>query len=82
MLPNERHLPTPAHMNIHYVGGGESNHQHIDLLYYATSETDTVIPENKDDQWLWMSKEDIGANQEMKPNIKQYALSALETLSR
>ncbi len=80
MLPSERHLPSPAHMNIHYVGGGESDHQHIDLLYYATAGTDSVVPENEDDQWLWMSKEDIEANTEMKPNIKYYALQALETL--
>ena len=73
-----KHLPTPAHMNIHYVGG--TNHQHIDLLYYATSESDEVIPENDTDQWVWLTKEEIENHPDIEPQIKLYALGALETL--
>ncbi len=50
MEPGMRYLPLPAHMNIHHVGGAEySEHQHLDLIYYATSDTDVVIPENTTD---------------------------------
>lgn len=78
MVANERYLPNPAHMNIHYVGG--TQHQHIDLLYYASSDTDVVTPENKGEQWMWLTKEEVEKNTDMKPNIKSYALGALEAL--
>lgn len=41
-------LPTPKHMNIHPIN---ETHQHLDLIYYGTSETDEVIPENPTDEW-------------------------------
>jgi 8-oxo-dGTP pyrophosphatase MutT (NUDIX family) len=73
-----KHLPSPAHMYIHYVGGTE--HQHIDLLYYATSETDVIIPENPGEQSVWLTKEEVKDHPDMEPPIKFYALRALETL--
>ncbi len=76
---HERYLPNPAHMNIHYVGGTE--HQHIDLVYYATSKTDSVIPENETDMWLWLTKEEVSAHSEISEMIKHYALGALDALS-
>lgn len=71
-----RTLPTPAHMNIHWVN---EHHQHIDLLYYCYSESDQVTPENKDDKWVWLTKEEVVSHPEMEPHIKSYALGALET---
>lgn len=71
-------LPTPKHMNIHPIN---ETHQHLDLIFYGTSETDTVIPENPDDQWKWLTKEEIEANEDMTPLIKSYALGALEELA-
>lgn len=71
-------LPLPAHMNIHRIN---DSHQHIDCIYYATSDSMDVIPENIDDQWEWLTKEEVEANQHITSKIRAYALGALETLS-
>lgn len=76
--PGNKHLANPAHMNIHYVN---DTHQHCDLLYYATCEDTTVTPENEDDQWAWLTKEDIETHDNIAPQIKFYALEALKTLA-
>lgn len=70
-------LPAPKHMNIHRIN---ETHQHLDLLYYATSETDVVIPEKEDDQWVWLTAEEIANHPEMSAHIKAYALGALAEL--
>jgi len=72
-----RTLPLPAHMNIHWVN---KTHQHLDLLYYCTSESDRVVPENDDDQWVWLTAAEVKEHPEMRDQIKFYALGALETL--
>ncbi len=79
MEPHARYLPNPAHMNIHYVGG--TAHQHIDLIYYASSAMDDVVPENVTDAWRWLTKEEVENHSEMSPMIKSYALGALRALS-
>lgn len=72
-----RTLPLPAHMNIHYIN---ETHQHLDLIYYCTSDTDEVVPENDDDQWIWLTAEEIEKHTEMSEQTKLYALGALKTL--
>ncbi|MEK7639053.1 MAG: NUDIX domain-containing protein [Patescibacteria group bacterium] len=71
-------LPSPKHMNIHRIN---ETHQHVDLLYYATSETDEVIPENKDDEWVWLTAEEVANHPKLRPWTKEYALGALKELS-
>ena len=78
--PHMRYLPLPAHMNIHGYGG-DSVHQHIDLIYYATSASDKVIPEKEDDQWLWLTAKEVEAHPDIHPQIKEYALGALKALA-
>jgi 8-oxo-dGTP pyrophosphatase MutT (NUDIX family) len=77
---NSRELPVPAHMNIHYVGG--TDHQHIDCIYYATSESTVVIPENADDQWEWLTREEIEAHQNISSKTRAYALGALDAVGQ
>ena len=72
-----RTLPLPAHMNIHYIN---ETHQHLDLIYYCSSDTDEVVPENQDDQWIWLTAEEIEKHTEMSEQTKLYALGALKTL--
>ena len=72
-----RTLPHPAHMNIHHIS---DTHQHIDIIYYATSESTDVIPENPDDTWEWLTKEEIEKRDDILPSIKYYASGALEAL--
>ena len=77
-----RHLPLPSHLNIHHMGSDvDTKHQHIDLIYYATSESNEVVPENDDDEWMWMTAAEIKDNPDIEPFIKHYALGALETLA-
>lgn len=76
--PKSQELIPPPLMNIHYTGN--ENHRHIDLNYFASSDSDTVVPENSDDKWLWLTKEELLARDDMRDRIKHYALSALETL--
>lgn len=71
-------LITPRHMNIHHVS---KTHQHLDLIYYATSDTDVVIPENPTDKWVWLTAEEVKRHPEMSDQVKVYALGALEALS-
>lgn len=77
---NMRHLIVPAHMNIHYVDMENSQHQHIDLIYYATSDTDLVIPENNSDEWVWLTKAEVRDHSEIDGLVQYYALEALHTL--
>lgn len=72
-----RTLPLPAHMNIHYIN---ETHQHLDLIYYCSSDTDQVTPENDDDQWVWLTADEIAKHSEMSEQTKLYALGALKTL--
>lgn len=76
-----RYLPPPAHMNIHGYGG-ETTHQHIDLIYYASSETDQLVLEKSDDVCLWLTAEEVAAHPDIHPYIKEYAQGALQALSK
>lgn len=71
-------LPVPKHMNIHRIN---ETHQHVDLIFYGTSKTDEVTPENPGDKWLWLDKKAIEENTDMSPLIKSYALGALGELA-
>lgn len=75
-----RYLPPPAHMNIHYVGG--TPHQHIDLIYYASSSTDVLVLEKEDDVCLWLTQEELEAHLNIHPQIKFYARGALEAFAK
>ncbi|MBI4086956.1 NUDIX domain-containing protein [Candidatus Kaiserbacteria bacterium] len=72
-----RMLPRPAHMNIHHIS---DTHQHLDIIYYATTESTDVIPENPDDVWEWLTKEELEKRTDILADIKFYALGALEEL--
>ena len=71
-------LPTPRHLNIHRIN---ETHQHLDLIYYATSSTDKVIPEKPTDRWLWLTADELRNHPDISKQIKFYALGALEALA-
>ncbi len=75
-----KHLALPAHMNIHYIGGVQEGHQHIDLLYYAKSDSNVVVPENETDIWKWLTRAELEADTNIDPKTKFYALQALAVL--
>ena len=72
-------LPRPAGMNIHAV---TDKHRHIDIIYFATSNSNKVTPEYPDDRWEWQTKAEIEARDDILKNIKMYALEALETMAK
>lgn len=70
-------LPRPAGMNIYRVN---PTHQHIDIVYYATTDSIDITPENQTDTWEWLTKEELAERNEILPSIKVYALEALKKL--
>ncbi len=72
-----RELLPPQHMNIHRVS---ETHQHIDLIYYATSERDVVTPENPQDEWMWLTLTEVQSHSFLSEKVRHYASSALRTV--
>ncbi len=78
-------LLPPVAMYRHPMRGNDvtiSPHEHIDLIYFATSKTDkiAVLNENdRSDECRWCTKEDL-LTMDIFPNTKAYALAALNRL--
>lgn len=78
--PGYRELLPPKYLNRHFVVGN-SGHEHISCVYFAKATTDNVIPEQPDEEWRWLTKEEIEQNAlPLKANIRAYALEALREL--
>jgi 8-oxo-dGTP pyrophosphatase MutT (NUDIX family) len=75
MEPRRKNIPVPAFMDIHPIN---ETHSHIVLVYFGTSDTDEVIPENTTDVWVWLTKEEVEKHPEISPKNKEYAIAALE----
>ena len=45
---HHKELIPPTFLNIHRIN---PEHQHIGLVYFATTKSDTVNPEREDDEW-------------------------------
>ena len=71
-------LIPPFLLNIHNI---DDVHQHHDMFFVAVSESDEVVPENKDDEWLWLTKEELQMHPEISGRIKNYALTALNAVN-
>jgi 8-oxo-dGTP pyrophosphatase MutT (NUDIX family) len=54
-------------------------HEHVVFIYFATSDSDVVVPEHEDDEWRWFTVEELD-EVKLKPSIKRYALEALSKL--
>lgn len=72
-----RQLIPPMALGRHDIS---STHEHVVLVYFATSDIDNVIPEKADDQWKWLSESELG-NMDLRPDIAFYAKEALKQLS-
>lgn len=77
---NGTELIPPYFLGRHKV---EKNHEHIVLVYFATSRTNKITQnvKEKSEECRWFTKKEILENKEILPNIKFYALRALEMLS-
>jgi len=73
-------LIPPLLMNRHPTS---PTHEHISLVYLATTADDTVqVDESMDDashEWRWFTREELDAT-DMPTNIREYAKYALEKL--
>ncbi len=55
-------------------------HEHVVHVYFATSDTDEVIPEKVDDSWKWLTEAELDS-MNLRPDILFYAKEALKRLS-
>ncbi len=74
----EKYLIPPIAMSRHDIS---DTHEHIGMVYFATADSDNVIPEKPDDQWKWVNKEEL-ETLDLKPDMKFYATKALEILRK
>ncbi|HKC14795.1 MAG TPA: NUDIX domain-containing protein [Patescibacteria group bacterium] len=74
-------LIPPYFLNRHRI---EPNHEHVVLVYFATSSTDKILQPTKGEQseeCRWFSKKEIEQSEDIIPNVKFYAIKALEKLA-
>ncbi|MBC7836481.1 NUDIX domain-containing protein [Acetobacteraceae bacterium] len=69
-------LIPPVGLNRHDIS---ATHEHVDFTYFAIADTFEVIPENHDDQWRWLEKDQLDSI-ELHPDIHFWASHALDTL--
>lgn len=74
-----KELVPPMLMNIHDI---DAVHKHHDLTYAATSGSDVVIPENEDDEWLWLTETELLAHPEVSDRIKSYGAMAFRIVGQ
>jgi len=71
-------LIPPEFMNIHQIN---ETHQHCDMTFFATTESDAVVPEDPNDKWEWLSMTDLEEKKaELREDIYFYAKKALLTV--
>ncbi len=75
-------LVPPWYSNIHRIN---DTHKHISLIYFATSDSDAVMPEDASDisnEWKWFTNEELDKNDYgISESILFYAKNALKELS-
>ena len=71
-------LIPPKFLNRHSIN---ENHEHITLVYFATSNTDKLNLSDKEitEECKWFTKEEL-SSYDLKRNVKFYAKKALEEL--
>lgn len=72
----DKQLIPPVGLSRHFVN---PTHEHICNTYFATSDSDTVIPEKETDVWKWVTKEEL-KTMDLLPYVRLYANKALEEL--
>ena len=75
---NFKELIPPVALNRHRIS---PEHEHVTFVFFATSLTNDVQPEQENDEWRWCTKEDLDL-MDLRPNIRYYAEKALQTLAQ
>ncbi len=77
-LSDARQLTRPAHILLEDIQPG---HQHIDLVFYARSDTDQLcIPEDEQKNYHWYSAEELEASTFLLDNVRVLCLDALNCI--
>jgi len=72
-------LIPPRFMNRHFIN---DKHEHVDMIYFATSENDLIIPEHPDDESEWLTSSELDNPRDgLSSATKLYAKTALEEVS-
>ncbi|MBP9771925.1 MAG: NUDIX domain-containing protein [Candidatus Pacebacteria bacterium] len=77
-----KELMSPRYITRHPIG--DAGHEHVVFSYFATSDSDMVVPEKETDEWRWFTKEELQAEGEtlgIGEDIMFYASTALDELS-
>ncbi|PIY69162.1 NUDIX hydrolase [Candidatus Roizmanbacteria bacterium CG_4_10_14_0_8_um_filter_39_9] len=78
---NTKELIPPYFLNRNRI---PPTHEHVTLVYFARALTDKLAliqGREKSDECRWFSKKDLQTDKKIIPNVKFYALKALEKLS-
>ncbi len=63
--------------------GAADGHEHVTLVYFARAASNEVMVSHegdRSDEWRWFTRADL-ENEDLRPNVKDYAIRALETLA-
>jgi ADP-ribose pyrophosphatase YjhB (NUDIX family) len=78
-LGDAQQLIRPMHIILEDIAPG---HQHIDMIYYATAESDDLNPEDGETADLgWFSVEEVEKLEKIPQNAKVLALEAIDILA-
>lgn len=73
---NKQLIP-PISLNRHYVN---DSHEHVSMIYFGRAKTDQVRPEREDDEWRWLTKEEL-KELDLRGDVYECAVMAVEALS-
>lgn len=76
-----RELMVPRFMNRHFFDETHT-HEHIDMVYFARAKSAALVPEEGGGEVRWFTKEELeDPALDLLPDVRRYALRALEELS-
>jgi len=80
-------LTAPVTIGVYDITNGDGQlaepHQHIDLIYFTRpAQTGDALPSLPDDgmQWMWFSADDIRAADNLKDDVRELSLAAIEAV--
>lgn len=74
-----KQLIPPMHILLEDINDPKGFHQHIDLIYYATSDSDTLNPQSGETNNLgWFDSDEIQNLQGVPDNVKIFSSEAIK----
>lgn len=76
-VQGNKQLIPPVSLNRHHVN---DSHEHVSMIYFGRSTTGQVKPEREEDEWRWLTKEEL-KELDLRQDVYECAVMALEALS-